>query len=164
MPFVDTSTNKNLPIFYNVVHAVGKECPNMRDDVMLVQYLLKAFYDKGAPAKGWQKPPGEMKVTGLCGPTTKSWIIHFQRDVYKEFPGAISLDTRVDRIRNKDLRGSITGTIYTLAWLNNGVAKYNPQAFVMTPVLIPMVANVPPPSIDIVREYEPLVVPATGGV
>lgn len=166
MGFLDTSERKALPVFYNVVHAVGKQCPNVRDDVMLIQYLFKAFYDKAEVKKGWKKPPGEMKVTGLCGPTTMSWIIHFQRDVYKEAPGQISLDNRIDRVRNKSLVGSLTGTIYTLAWLNAGVANHNPEAFVLIPLLVPLTnpMNVPPPSIDIVREYEPMVVPATGGV
>lgn len=163
MGFIDTLENKKfLPVFYNVVHAVGKQCPNMRDDVKLVQYLLIAFYDKGAAERGWKKPPGELTITGFCGPTTMNWILDFQRSCYKDFGGDVSLDSRIDRVRNGKTKGSITGTTYTLIWLNKGVATYNPDAFVMTPHLIPLEnpMNVTPPSNDIIRE---IVVPPGGG-
>lgn len=37
MGLIDTAPGTTLPVFYNVVHAVGKNCPNMRDDVKLGQ-------------------------------------------------------------------------------------------------------------------------------
>jgi len=48
MGFIDTSgifgteagDQDFFPVFYNVVHAVGENSPNKREDVMLVQYLL----------------------------------------------------------------------------------------------------------------------------
>jgi len=152
MGFIDTSVADYLPVFYNVVHAVGKQCPNMRDDVKLVQYLLIAFYDTGAQAKGWKRPPGELTITGVCGPTTMNWILDFQINVRKE-SYSVALDNRVDRVRNKNLYGSISKTHYTLARLNFGVKKYNPDAFVATPYLIPLEnpMNVPPPSNDMVN-------------
>jgi hypothetical protein len=169
MGFIDTLENqKFLPVFYNVEHAVGKGCPNIRDDVKLVQYLLIAFYDKGAPARGWQKPPGQLTVTGFCGPTTMSWILHFQRNCYKDFGGDASLDNRVDRVRNGKIRGTISSKVYTLLWLNKGVATYNQDAFILTPQVVPLEnpVNVSPPSNDMISEL-PREMPApysnTGG-
>ena len=152
MGFIDTSTDDTLPIFFNLVHAVGRQCPNFRDDVKLIQHLLIAFYAKSDVELGWKKPPGELTVTGECGTTTLNWIQQFQMDIRKGL-GKGTLDGRIDRVRNKSLIGAISATTYTLAFLNRGVMNFNPEAFVMTPSLIPLEnpMNVPPPSNDMVR-------------
>jgi len=155
MGFLDTSNDSSLPVFYNVVHAVGKQSPNVCDDVKLVQYLLIAFYDKAlATSSIYTKPKGDLKVDGVCGPVTNNWILKFQLDVNKRHPGTVAADNRVDRVRNKNLKGSITGTIYTLAVLNKFVRIINPTAFVMLPQVVPLEnsANVPPPSRDVVQK------------
>ncbi len=166
MGFIDTSTWKYLPVFYNVVHAVGRQCPNMCDDVKLIQYLLIAFYDKAPAQTSIVKPPGELTVTGVCGLTTMNWILDFQRDVRRSNEGYRTLDGRIDRVRNKAGIGSISHARYTLATLNRGVVKFNPDAFTMAPSVIPLEnpMNVPPPSNDMVKAIptEP-VVPATAG-
>lgn len=51
MGFIETSDETDLPYYYNVVQAVGAESPNLRDDVMLVQYLLKVWYEKAEPRR-----------------------------------------------------------------------------------------------------------------
>ena len=72
MGFIDSSDDPDLPVFYNVVHAVGVQCPNARDDVKLVQYLLTAFYDKALASSGvYSRPKGNMTVDGVCRPVTK---------------------------------------------------------------------------------------------
>lgn len=166
MGFIDTSERPDyLPVFHNVVHAVGKHCPNMRDDVKLVQYLLIAFYDKAQyHASGvYTKPKGAMKVDGVCGPVTLNWILKFQLDVNTRYPVTVAADNRVDRVRNKNLEGSISGLLYTLAVLNRLVLRVNPEAYVMLPQLVPLEnpANVPPPSMD---EVLPLVIQASGDI
>jgi hypothetical protein len=161
MGFIDTAPGTNMPIFFNVVHAVGKNCPNMRDDVKLVQFFLMAFYDK-QPRE--IRPKGDIAVTGFCGAATMNWILKFQLDVRLVHPGKILVDNRVDRIRDKTrLVGSISKTIYTLAFLNSNVAALNPDAFIALPSLIPLEnpLNVPPPSPDVIQEVP---VPATGGI
>lgn len=163
MGFIDTAPGKQLSVFYNVIHAVGSNCPNMRDDVKLIQYLLMAFYDR-AVSDGVARPAGEIAVTGYCGPATINWILSFQRDYAKGHPGEILVDNRVDRIRDKsNFRGSISKTYYTLAVLNASVKKQNLEAFVGLPALIPLdnPFNVPPPGTDVVQ---PQVVPASGGM
>jgi hypothetical protein len=165
MGFIDNSNEESLPVFYNVIHAVGKQCPNIRDDVKLVQYLLIAFYDKALSSSSvYTRPKGEMTVDGICGPVTLNWILKFQLDVNTRYPGTVAADNRVDRVRNKDLKGSISGTIYTLALLNKFVQKINPGAFVLLPQLIPLEnpANVPPPSWDVVQDANGKSVGQTG--
>jgi hypothetical protein len=164
MGFIDNSNDPNLPVFYNVIHAVGKQCPNVRDDVKLVQYLLMSFYERALPVSAiYTKPKGDMKVDGICGPVTLNWILKFQLDVNQRHPGTVAADNRVDRVRNKDLVGEISGTVYTLAVLNRFTLKVNPEAWVATPSLIPLEnpANVPPPSMDMVL---PLVIQASGAI
>ncbi len=154
MGFLDNSNDPGLPVFYNVVHAVGKQCPNVRNDVKLVQYLLIAFYDKAlASSSVYTRPNGTMSVDGVCGPVTNNWILKFQLDVNKRHPGTVAADNRADRVRDKNLQGSITGTVYTLAVLNKFVRAINPAAFVMLPQFVPLEnsANVPPPSYDVVQ-------------
>ena len=155
MGFIDNSSDSSLPVFYNVVHAVGRQCPNFRDDVKLVQYLLIAFYAKALSYSSvYTKPNGDLTVDGECGPVTLNWILKFQMDVNTRHPGTVAADNRVDRVRNKDLKGAITGTIYTLAMLNKFVRQINSEAFFMLPQIIPLenAANVPPPSSDVVQQ------------
>ena len=85
MGFIDTAPGTKLPVFYNVVHAVGKNCPNMSDDVKLIQYLLKAVYAKAPKSK----PAGDIQVTGSCDSITMNWILKFQMDAAQAYPFAI---------------------------------------------------------------------------
>jgi hypothetical protein len=154
MGFIDNSNDPDLPVFYNVVHAVGRQCPNVRDDVKLVQYLLIAFYDKAlSHSSVYTRPKGEMKVDGVCGPVTLNWILKFQLDVNTRYPGTVAADGRTDRVRNKDLKGSISGTVYTLAVLNKFTQKVNAEAYVRLPQLVPLdnSAGIAPPSYDLVN-------------
>lgn len=58
--------------FYNVDRAVGPGCPNQRDDVLLVQYLLKWLYAKSGDLhyRTLQPLSEPMKVDGIAGPIT----------------------------------------------------------------------------------------------
>ncbi len=160
MGFIDTSPA--LPAFYNLVHAVGKYSPNQKDDVMLVQYLLKNWYGVVKPKEA--VPKGEMKVDGVCGGVTLNWILKFQLDLMLS-KRSIYADGRIDRIRNTaTLTGDISHTTYTLAWLNSFVGSSNPTAFIRLPQFVPLqnIGTVPPPSNDMV--FPPRQVPATGGL
>lgn len=159
MGFIDTTTDPKTPIFYNVIHAVGRDCPNQRDDVKLVQFLLREVY-KNPNAKA---PQGEMKVDGICGPTTLNWILKFQLNVLYE-DKSIIVDGRVDRVRNNSAAGSISQKLYTLLWLNFTLSIQDPATFATLGTFIPLtpVGNVPPPSIDF--SPAPQVIPATGGI
>ena len=163
MGFIDTASGTDLPVFYNVVHAVGKGCPNQPDDVKMIQYLLMALYEKSAEL-GLSKPGGEMAVTGYCGPVTMHWIMKFQMDCNQRSSGSVAMDGRIDRIRQKNFIGSISQTLYGLSVLNATVSEFNPLAFAALPTVVPLQNSltVPPPSYDTVGS--PQIVPASGGM
>jgi hypothetical protein len=173
MGFIDTAPGTDLPVFYNVVHAVGEGCPNQKDDVMLVQYLLMSVYEK-LPSSA--RPKGDIGVTGYCGGATRNWILKFQLDANKACPGATAADGRVDRIREKSLIGTMSKMTYTLAILNANAIYYNPEKFTKLPQLVPLQnpAEVPPPSADtfvtitasgkiIIHPSGPMLIPESGG-
>jgi hypothetical protein len=107
---------RGCPFIYNVTMAVGRNCPNRRDDVKLVQFFLKRIF--GNPVNDLRKPPSHLKpmeVDGFCGPTTMGWITFYQFHVAND--GApITTDDRIDRARSAV--ASISKTGYTINWLN----------------------------------------------
>lgn len=150
MPFIDTCDESDaLPYYYNVVNAVGKNCPNRNDDVKLVQYLLQLFYSNS----GFTPPKGMMRVDGICGPVTKNWITRFQLDV-KSFGSPILVDGRIDRARDHHLMGAVSHTGYTILWLNSYVAGWAQEEWAAIPGMIPMqdAGSVPAPSNDYVSD------------
>lgn len=95
--------------FYNVNMAVGKSAPNRKDDVMLVQYMLKRIYEKPVyKNRTLSKQQGVMVVDGLCGPITMQWIGRFQLD-NRSYAGRGVVDRRVDRAE-----GVFNYTIYDI--------------------------------------------------
>jgi hypothetical protein len=152
MGFIDTTPE--LPVLYNVVHAVGENCPNHRDDVMMIQYLLLNFY-KTQPKEA--APNGIMTVDGICGRITKNWIRKFQMDL-RRTTHSTYVDGRIDRIRNtQTLQGSISKTYYVLAWLDWYVSDLAPTEYAALPLFVPVSNpnNVPPPSNDVVKPPSP---------
>ena len=115
MAFRDSNScqSGSMPSFYNLDMAVGPDCPNRRDDVMLVQFLLKQFY--AAPDRVADAPRGEMKVDGWWGGTTARWILAFQQRLKKKGL-SICVDGQVDPALSES--GSISHTVYTIRWLN----------------------------------------------
>jgi peptidoglycan hydrolase-like protein with peptidoglycan-binding domain len=126
-----------------VPHAVGviekTACePNKRDDVMLVQYLLKRVYEQGHncnPQLGgntWGDPHvsiAGLKIDGLYGPRTASAIQQFQLELRRN-GNSIATDGRVDPEIGEEATSSISKTGYTISWLN----KY---FWVLYPTLAP---------------------------
>lgn len=152
MGFIDTAPGQQLSTFYNLVHAVGDNCPNVPNDVKLVQYLLKSLFVKIPNHESSQ----DIQVDGVCNSVTRNWILKFQIEASYSHPGKILIDNRIDRIREKNFVGSLSQTTYSLFVLNASVLKYNPEAFIALPNLISLenVANVPPPSWDIVNQHK----------
>lgn len=118
MAGVAFAVDDELPFFYNVDMAVGKNAPNKRDDVMLVQYCLKHIWANPTAFESPLPPPasGEMKVDGLCGPTTRKWIIEFQFLALKR-GHPIATDGLVDKVI-ESFTSSISNTVYTIIKLN----------------------------------------------
>lgn len=152
MGFPDTAPGQNMSTFYNLVHAVGSNAPNLSNDVKLVQYLLKSLFIKIPNHQSSR----EIQTDGICNSVTMRWILKFQIEASYSHPGKILIDNRIDRIREKNFVGSLSHTTYSLFVLNASVLKYNPEAFIALPNLIPLeyAANVPPPSLDMVHQHQ----------
>lgn len=159
MGFVDKSNAEWMPVFYNVVHAVGLDCPNFGDDVKLVQYLLKSVYEKQPN----YKPKGTMAVDGFCGPVTRNWIQKFQLDCNENGNTAVIVDDRMDRVKSRSLINLYGNKFYSLAVLNYNAMCLNPAAWANTPNVVPMTNSqqVPLPGNDYVPTFQ--TVPTTGG-
>lgn len=111
---------------WNVTDAVGEHCPNRREDVMLVQYMLLKLY-AGRFRQGRSRPPGNLQLNGICEPVTLDWIRAFQRDLNEDEPGIVSIDSRIDRACGMltTRPGPVVGpngpggfTVYTIVMLN----------------------------------------------
>jgi hypothetical protein len=114
-------------MIYNVHAAVGPGAPNRTDDVKLVQYFLRESF-KGTPA--FQREPfsGVVVVDGRPGPVTFAAILHFQKVTKKLGNGqAIATDGRIDPPVGEQTRGSISGTKYTIIFLNQSYKRARPQ-------------------------------------
>lgn len=109
-----------ITIAYTVSSAVGAGCPNRREDVLLVQHLLRIAWKDGGGSKGF-RPPGEMQppaADGAYGPTTQKFINHFQKEA-KARGANVLQDGRVDPVGiTGGAQGSISGTFYTILALN----------------------------------------------
>lgn len=152
-----------FPVFYNLVHGVGENCPNFRDDVKMIQYLLFHIYKALSPIF---TPKGNLTVDGICGGITKNWILKFQLDI-RSTGNSILTDKRVDRIRDKNgMSGNISDTYYTMAYLNWYAAGFAKEAYIKLPQAVPLqhLKDVPPPSNDFIVPPPPRLVCAVGGL
>lgn len=149
---------RSYPYLYNVDMTVGQRMekhtngsstsvygyyqPNKRDDVMLVQYLLKRVYQRGQAAQpplksgvGDPHSPTELKIDGLCGPKTQGAINKFQLEM-RQNGRNIATDGCVDPELGNSSTSSISKTGYMISWLN----KY---FWVLYPELAPNLVSDP---------------------
>jgi hypothetical protein len=108
--------------FYNVTQAVGKSCPNLPDDVMLVQFFIRELSKDPSVGTG-AKPSSPITVDGLYTPALGEWILWIQKSLNAKSPGSTLADGRVDPARGmandpKFLKSSISHTQYTIVTLN----------------------------------------------
>jgi peptidoglycan hydrolase-like protein with peptidoglycan-binding domain len=108
-----------LRVFYDVDAAVGTGCPNRREDVYLVQFLISVIWGKkdmhGDVVGAAGKPAP--RVDGICGPETITAIRQFQ-----EYYGVTLVDGRVDPVPPGQSYGPIHKMAYTMIGLNTNVA------------------------------------------
>ncbi len=124
------------PHLYNVTNTVGSRKamvqtatytsytssyePNRKDDVMLVQYLLKRVYQQGhnaQPPLNQQNGTAQLKIDGLYGPKTQRAIEQFQLEMRRNGRN-IATDGCVDPELGDSSTASISQTGYTISWLN----------------------------------------------
>jgi hypothetical protein len=118
-------TSAGARLFYGVEAAVGPGAPNQRTDVFLVQYFLRESF-KGTDKFKQDPFPEVLAVDGLAGRQTFAAILHFQR-VMKKKGSTITTEGRVDAVVGEHVRGSISGTQYTIIFLNFGYASARPS-------------------------------------
>jgi hypothetical protein len=109
----------NLKLVYTVDHAVGSGCPNMRDDVLLVQFFLKIVSE--GPERSQFTPPGRPPIgtDGIWGPTSQAYLNQFISTNSVQNPGSpLKQDGRVDPVVGGKITGSLSGHIYTILALN----------------------------------------------
>jgi hypothetical protein len=104
---------------YCVSAPVGPGCTNRRDDVLLVQHLLRLAWRTTPTAAGF-RPPGEtepLKTDGMFGPKTGKFISFFQEEAVRH--GAkVKQDGRVDPvITGASMSGG--NTFYTVLAMNS---------------------------------------------
>jgi hypothetical protein len=72
----------DLPTIYNISYPVGPNMPNVRDDVLLVQTLMKmANFIRYSGGLGPVEPSSKITVDGYFGPQTKRMTEAFEKMV-----------------------------------------------------------------------------------
>ena len=114
------NTVPGVTVAYTVDQAVGAGCPNRREDVLLVQHLLRIAWKNVGTSTGF-RPPGEkepLKADGIYGSTTARFIKHFQEEANRR--GAnVATDQRVDPVMSGTSSGSISHKFYTILAMNS---------------------------------------------
>ena len=109
---------------YFIDSAVGQGRAKRRDDVMLVQFFLKAISKRSDVESGESYQPagqGDIQVDGVCGKTTIAFIRHFQGVVDRVAHAPAFKpwqDGAVDPVPPGGTFGAIHGGVYTMISLN----------------------------------------------
>ena len=110
---------------------VGPGCLNQRDDVQLVQLLLKIATEDAPNSPGF-KPTGAAMIEpdGICGPTTQKYISYFQEEVDRRRNSKLlARDGIVDPVQGGRVRGSLSNTMYTILALNAAMRSRRGDSF-----------------------------------
>jgi hypothetical protein len=132
MADVTNTGDDDMPQIYNVSFGVGPDIGGFyrRDDIMLVQYLLKKVWQEHG--NDFEQPlppppePGSINVDGYYGPITARWIRRYQEEAAKAGISQL-VDGRVDRAHGK--LSSISQTVYMIWHLNHDFRKVEPASF-----------------------------------
>jgi hypothetical protein len=128
MAFIDLDSDDPVgnASFYNVFAAVGYGCPNMEEDVKVVQFFLKRLY--GIENMKKNKPWGEMTIDGKVGPITRAWIMRTQM-----ISQNVLVEGIVDKAGNENnpsnWETSISHTKYVIRMLNNHLRKHDTAVY-----------------------------------
>jgi hypothetical protein len=118
--FIKGSTAPGVKVAYTVDQAVGTGCPNRREDVLLVQHLLRIAWRDAGASKGF-RPPGEtepLKTDGMFGPKTAKFIKFFQEEAIRRGANCAT-DQRVDSAVSGTSSGGLSGKFYTILAMNS---------------------------------------------
>ncbi|WP_198088995.1 peptidoglycan-binding domain-containing protein [Variovorax sp. E3] len=172
--FIGTSGNPRLA--YNIDWSVGLIGSNTREDVMLVQALLRIFYyELMGFNDGFDPPPGETEVIavdGAKGPITQRHIVHFQQQAIARGSN-LRADGIFDPFRAVGASSTLSKTRYALDLLNNGCANLCDRQGIDNYTNLPNRQDVPQLLRSALKRVKktankytyvaPVIVPATGG-
>jgi len=116
--FLFSKPTPNVQVFYGIDQAVGKCCPNKRDDVALVQFLLRSVLEDG---KEYKVPPGPpLVIDGICGPRTIEYINAWQEQESRLSEGIMKpvQDGQVSPALTRSGIGSRSHARYSIVGLN----------------------------------------------
>jgi hypothetical protein len=87
------------PVILSVEDAVGRDAPNRRVDVLLVQFFLYVTAQTNEQSWGWtiDRAVARPAIDGVYGPVTQAWIDRFQNHIKRL---KIVADGRVDAIKD----------------------------------------------------------------
>ena len=118
-------------LFYNVDAAVGRGCSNQRQDVLLIQYLLKesnktpGFADVQTGAGFTQDA---MQISGTWDQYWGGYLSNFVLTLQRRGRPVVR-DTRVDPVVAGHVEGPIHHMPYTILWLNRGYRDLRPADY-----------------------------------
>ncbi len=90
--------DKELPVVWNVDQSVGQKGSNLREDVVLVQYLLNAIAKSPTSSMGWElrKLLSFLLPNGICDDYTIDCIKRVQTVLTKTAPNT-TVDGKISR-------------------------------------------------------------------
>jgi hypothetical protein len=115
-------------LFYNLDAAVGDNCPNLRYDVLLVQYLLKEGCKAphfAAIQTGAGFTQDVMQITGTWDQVWGGYLSNYLRTIARLGRPVVE-DRRVDPVVAGHTRGSVHHMQYTIFYLNLGYLQLRP--------------------------------------
>ena len=117
MPKVDLLHGRGLQhLFYNLDAAVGKNAPNRKEDVLLVQYLLKNAATLGFP----QVFKWNLLNYPIAGAWDRNWqgLLNAYIDAEASAGNKLVADGRVDPVVGGHVRGPVHHRQYLIVVLN----------------------------------------------
>lgn len=118
------ASNPELPVFFNVDHAVGTmPATNLREDVLLVQFLLTVMAKNPPPGRSpqFQAALGEVRFSGVADDATKNAIRAAQEEA-KRFQPQTVVDGRVSSAKGYSFGQSSN---WIIVHLNESVQESN---------------------------------------
>jgi hypothetical protein len=133
MARVQSSRSLEMPLLYNVDQPVGSGWPNQKDDVLLVQYLLKSVYDGRAtltelPLWSSLTLADPIMLDGIFGIRTATHLHFYQKSLLETAPVPNQKpDSRVDPARS--FTSMKWGMPSTIVWLNTHFRRLRPRDY-----------------------------------
>ena len=106
------------PLIIDIDEPVGKDCPNRKLDVYVVQFLLKSAFDSPRNNKNIDILPAQpLQIDGVFGEKTLEAIRFFQNFASS---GTLEIDhdERIDPVHHASYRGSASGKFRTISRLS----------------------------------------------